>query len=451
LDEIEQAYKEKTVKSTELYEQSVKTAVAGVHHNGMIANWPVERGIAPLFMNKGEGSRVWDVDGNEYADYWLGHSALFLGHAYPAVVKAVQEQAALSAFVGDHTEIQLKLQNKISKMMPCAEMVRFCNSGTEAGLYAVRVARGYTKRHKIGKFAGDYHGTFDQLYWYKSAPYDRPMSAGILEDTRKNTVRLQYDDIDWLEKAVKKNDLAAIFFTPAAGSEGGALAPNPEFLMALRDIATEHDILLIADEVVTGFRLARGGGQEYFGVPSDMAMLGKIMGGGIGAVGAVVGKRDIMEVMNPKVPERATWERVDTKGTFSGNALVSAAGFATLDIIDKAEGELNRHANRLGDKLREDLSDLFERRKIKAQAVGSGSLVSVHFTDRPLRYVSDLLYPGAKETTDRKALYEYSMWLITHGIYTNPRHNFHISTVHTDADIEKFVRITEEYLKKKGI
>ncbi|NIQ32630.1 MAG: aminotransferase class III-fold pyridoxal phosphate-dependent enzyme [Nitrososphaeria archaeon] len=442
LDEIERAYMAMTPRSKELFEESMKITPAGVHHASMIKPWPIERGVVPPFIHEAKGQYMWDADGNKYCDYF-NHGVLFLGHAHPAVVKAIQEQAARGgAMMGDHTDLQIRHVKKIISMVPCAEEVRFCNSGTEATMYAIRIARAYTKREKVGKFAGDFHGANDQLYVAVGAPYDKPQSGGIPSDCYKNTIVLTENDVEGLEKAVKQHDFAAIICEFIHGSGEAGMQMDLDFLKALREITEENGVVLIADEVISGFRMAPGGAQEYLGVTPDLTAMGKMIGGGIGGSGGFCGKSEVMEIVNTKVPGRERWEAAITCGTFSGNAISMAAGYAALDTIDEAKGELNRYANRLGDRAREELNEFFEAQKIKAQAIGTGSLVNVQFTEKPIQYVQDLA------ATDKKAQYRYHLWMATQGIFTLPGCNFYISAVHTEEDIDFLTEKTKEYLKK---
>lgn len=444
LNELERVWKDKHPNSIKLYEEAIKYTPAGVHHAGMIKFWPTHRGMHPPYIDRAKGQHIWDVDGNMYTDYY-SHGALFLGHAHPAVVKAIEEQAALGPFAGDFSEIQVKLVKKVVKMVPCAETVKFCNSGTEATMYAIRIARVYTGREKIIKFAGHFHGCQDQLYtnFLGEHPFDLLYeSGGVPQDCYKHTVVIKDGDVGILEEAIRKNNPAAVIFCFSYGSSGCGMPiggeKHNEFLKALREITKENDVILIADEVITGFRLAPGGGQEYFGIDVDMATLGKMVTGGIAGAGAVVGKREIMAITNPKTHERGKF--AETCGTFSGNPMCMAAGYAALDVIDKAEGRLNQYANRLGGRFREELNEVFERYNFPAQAVGCGSTNGVVFTKNlPVKSYFDVV-KGSKEEA-----YKYRLWLMTHaGIYTTGA--FFISSAHTDEDMNLLIKSTEEFV-----
>ncbi|MFQ6077361.1 MAG: aspartate aminotransferase family protein, partial [Candidatus Bathyarchaeia archaeon] len=362
IDELEDIWKRQHPKSKILFEEAQKVTPGGVHHTMMIDKWPTERGVYPFYVKKAQGVKLWDVDGNTYTDYFA-HAATFLGHTNPDVIKAIQKQAAVGPFAHDFSEINLKLVKKIIKMVPCAEVVDFVNSGTEANMGALRYARVYTKRKKIVKFDGHFHGWLDQL---------TSVHAGIPEDVFKNTIVIREDDIKVLEKTIKEENPAAVIFHFSYGSAGGGMAmgdENPrEYMKAMREITSENDVLLIADEVVTGFRYAPGGAQEYFNIDVDLTTLGKMVTGAIGGSGAIIGKEEVMEVGNPK--KRPPGECPLTGGTFSGNPMNSAAGYAALDVIDRAKGKLNEHANKLGERFRDGLNEVFQRYNFPAQAVG---------------------------------------------------------------------------------
>ncbi|MCS7116624.1 MAG: aminotransferase class III-fold pyridoxal phosphate-dependent enzyme [Nitrososphaerota archaeon] len=439
VNELENLWKKQHPKSKVLFEEAVKMIPGGIHHAMMIEKWPIERGVYPFYVTRAEGVKIWDVDGNVYTDYYA-HAATFLGHTHPEVIKAIQEYAALGPFSHDFTEINLKLVKKITKMVPCAEMVDFVNSGTEANMGVLRYARAYTKRKKIITFAGHFHGWGDQL---TSNRY------GIPDEVFANTIVIPEGDVNLLERTVREHNPAAILFHFAYGSGGGGMAMGGEdpieFMKAMREVANKYGVLLIADEVITGFRYAPGGAQQYFNIEVDLTTLGKIVGGAIGGSGAIVGKREIMEYGNPKA--RPAGSYVLTGGTFSGNPLNSAAGYAALDVIDRAEGRLNEHANRLGERFRKGLNEIFERYNFPAQAVGCCSTNGVAFTDKlPIKSAQDY-----KAKANAEKLYKWHMYLATHhGIYTYPGSGgIFITAVHTQEDIDHLIASTEEFVRKE--
>jgi glutamate-1-semialdehyde 2,1-aminomutase len=433
--QLETLWKQQHPNST-LFEEARKVTPGGVSHTMMIERWPVERGVYPFYVTKADGTKIYDADGNVYTDYYA-HAATFLGHSHPDVVKAIQEYAARGPFAHDFTEINVKLVKKIVKMIPCAEEVDMVNSGTEANMGAIRYARAYTKRKKIILFEGHFHGWGDQLTSNR---------CGIPDEVFANTVVVPEGDISLLEKTTKKENPAAVIFHFSYGSAHGGMAmggENPlEFMKAMREVASRYGALLIADEVVTGFRYAPGGAQQYFNIDVDMATLGKMVGGAIGGSGAIVAKREIMECGNPKTRPR---EYVLTGGTFSGNPLNSAAGYAALDVIDRAEGALNTHANGLGERFRDGMNKVFARHDFPAQAVGCCSTNGVAFTEKlPIKSAYDF-----EKRTDTEKLYKWHMYLATrHGIYTYPGSGaIFLTAMHTEEDIDKLIANTEEFVK----
>ena len=436
---LEGIWKAKHPKSRVLFEQARQVTPGGAHHPKMVNQWHTEREVYPFYVTKAEGTKLWDVDGNIYTDYF-SHAATFLGHTYPEVIEAIREYAPLGPFSHDFTEINLKLVKKITKMVPCAEIVDCVNSGTEATMGALRYARAYTGRSKIIRFRGAYHGWGDQLV---------SEGAGIPKEVLANIIEIPENDTRILEQTIKEESPAAVIFHFAYGSGGGGMAiggENPlEFMKTMREIANEHDALLIADEVVTGFRYAPGGAQQYFGIDVDMAALGKMVGGAICGSGAIVGKREIMEMGDPKkrvYPDKCA----RTEGTFSGNPLTSAAGHAALDAIDKARGKLNDHANRLGERFRNELNEIFQSYDFPACAVGCCSTNGVAFTDKSPTSATDYMMK-----TNPQMLYKWHMYLATHcGIYTYPGSGgIFISAVHTEADIDSLVEGTEEFVRRE--
>jgi len=437
--ELEILWRNQHPKSKALFEEAQRIIPGGVHHSMMIEKWPTERAVYPFYVTKAEGARIWDVDGNVYTDYY-GHGATFLGHTHPEVIKSIQEYAALGPFSNDFTEINLKLVKKIIKMVPCAEAVDLVNSGTEANMGALRYARAYTGRKKIIMFDGHFHGWSDQL---------TSNHFGIPDEVFANTVVIKEGDISLLERTIKEEKPAAILFHFAYGGAGGGMAMGGEnsleFMKAMREIASKYGVLLIADEVVTGFRCAVGGAQEYFNIDVDLTTLGKLVGGTMGSSGAIVGKREVMDVGNPK--SRPRHEHVFTGGTFSGNPLNSAAGYAALDVIDRAEGRLNAHANGLAERFRNGLNDIFERYSYSAQAVGCCSANGVAFTDK-LPIKSALEY---RARASREKMYLWHMYLASqYGIYTPPGLGaIFVSAVHNTDDIDHLIASTEEFVRKE--
>jgi glutamate-1-semialdehyde 2,1-aminomutase len=389
----------------------------------------------PFFVAKARGSKLWDVDGNEYIDFWLGHTALILGHSPREVVKAVQKQLENGTLYGVSHELEVTLAEQVAKMVPSAEMVRFTNSGTEANMYATRLARAFTGRNTIAKFEGGWHGGYDALHIGVKQPFDLPESAGLTRGALQDTILLPFNDLEGVEKRLRNEHPASIVVEPMLGA-GGGIPAEKEFLRGLREFCDKSDILLIFDEVITGFRLAPGGGQEYYGVKPDITVLGKILGGGF-PIGAFCGSRKIMKRLDITTYKRPHYSFHG--GTFSGNPITMTAGLATLKILE--DGKVTTRLNRLGDKIRTTIQQVFDKHGIDVQMVGAGSIFNAHFAKEPIRDAF------AAFRADKKKLFDYNMALMTNGVFFLPTHAQALSTAHSKADIEKLFNETEAFAR----
>jgi glutamate-1-semialdehyde 2,1-aminomutase len=413
-----------------LYDRAKKVLPAGVSY-GIRYFEPY-----PFYTAKAHGSRLWDVDGNEYIDFWLGHAALILGHSPKEVVKVVKRQLENGTHYGTSHELEIALAEQVVKMVPNSEMVRFTNSGTEANMYATRLARAFTGRDTIAKFEGGWHGGYDALHVGVKQPFDLPESAGLTHGALQDTVLLPFNDLEGVEKRLKNKQPASIVIEPVLGA-GGAVPAEKEFLKGLREFCDRKDILLIFDEVITGFRLAPGGGQQFYGVNADITVLGKILGGGF-PVGAFCGSKKIMERI-----DNVAYKRPDYSfhgGTFTGNPMTMIAGLTTLKTLE--DGRLTSRLNRQGDEIRKRLRRIFEKHNVDAQVVGLGSLFNVHFTKERIR---DAL---AVFRADKKRLLEYNLALMANGIFFLPTHCGALSAAHSEADVERLFKETEHYLEQ---
>ncbi len=422
-------YLAKTQKSKRLYERAKRVFPAGVSYS--IRHMEPY----PFYTVKAVGSKIVDTDGNEYIDFWIGHFALILGHSPAEVMREVKRQIEKGTHYGTCHELEIALAEQVVKMVPSAEMVRFSNSGTEALMYAIRLARSYTKREKIAKFEGGWHGGYDALHVAVKPPLDVPESSGLTEGTLKDTVVLPFNDINRVEKIMKREKLAAVVVEPVQGA-GGCIPAEEEFLKSLRELCSENGALLVFDEVITGFRLSPGGGQRFFNVLPDLTVLGKILGGGF-PVGAVAGSREIMELMDPLLYERPRFSFHG--GTFCANPVTMTAGLATLRILE--DGTVISELNRQGDKLRQELVDIFERKRLSVRVVGVSSLFHTHFTEEEVKDVNGVF------RADREKLTQYHMYLIDNGVFFLPTKTGGLSAAHTKTDIEKFLVETENYVR----
>lgn len=423
-------YASQTEKSRILFERAKRVLPAGVSY-GIRYFEPY-----PFYTRRARGSKLYDVDGNEYVDFWLGHTAHILGHGHPKILKVVKKQIEDGTHFGTAHEYEVELAEQVAKMVHSAEMTRFTNSGTEANMYATRLARAFTKKRRIGKFEGGWHGGYDALHTGVKYPFDMPESAGLTSGALEDTVLLPYNDLEGVRMKLK-DEFASIVVEPVLGAGGGVPA-DKEFLKGLRELCTEKDAMLIFDEVITGFRLAAGGAQEYFGVEPDLTIFGKILGGGF-PVGAFSGRADVMQTVNSLTHKRP--ECSFHGGTFVANPVTMVAGLATLRLLE--DGRMIHGLNESGDQVRRQLDKLFADRGVKVRMMGAGSLFNVHFTDRPISNALDVY------TADRVRLVEYNTSLIQNGVFFLPTHNGALSTAHSREDIEKLYSATEAYLDRR--
>jgi glutamate-1-semialdehyde 2,1-aminomutase len=436
---MSQEYIRRTPRSRELYQRASEVYPGGVTY--IIRHLPPY----PFYVDHARGSRLYDVDGNEYTDYWMGHGALILGHCYPPVVKAIQEQAESGAHLGYSHPWEVEHARQIVNMVPGVDMVRLTNSGTEANVFAARLARAFTGRDRIAKFEGGWHGSYDALHIGVSWPLDQPDSAGITPGAQQDTVVLPFNDLETAQRQLRQTPVAGVVVEPVQGG-GGCLPADKEFLMGLRQVCDETGALLIFDEVITGFRLAPGGGQELYGVTPDITVMGKIVGGGSLPAGAVGGRREVMELMDPsRYPHK--WERVFHGGTYAGNPLVTRAGTVALRELEERRDEIYPHLDRLGERARQGLASVFEECGVEAYLTGVGSLIGVHFTrERPTEVRS------ATRTRNRQLTAAFFDYLLEHGIVFIGPSNAHLmlSAAHTGEDIDRLVEVSRGFAQSGG-
>ena len=330
----------------------------------------------PPFVHRACGARKWDVDGNEYVDYWMGHGSLLLGHCHPEVVKAVRDQAERGTHYGACHPLEVEWAELITEMVPSAEMVRFTASGTEAVMLALKLARAYTGKEKVIKLEGGFHGWSDyvQVGGGLTPPYDIPTSRGIPEGVRQSVLLSPPNDAEAVLDLLRRHEDVACILVEPGGGLASRLPSSKEYLNRLREMAIKYGVALVFDEVVTGFRYAPGGCQEYWGVVPDMTVLGKIVAGGMPGAGAVAGRRDIMAFLSRKGDvEWDRYRRVEHHGTFNASPITAAAGVATLRVIKK--GEAIPQAHRTADKLRQGINEVFRQHGVACCAYGEASLV----------------------------------------------------------------------------
>lgn len=393
-------------RSSALFAEAKKYIPGGV-------NSPVRAfkavGGDPIFIKEAKGAYLYDVDGNSYIDYISSWGPLLFGHAYEPVIKAVVEKAKKGTSFGIPTQIETKLAKLAVKMVPNIDSIRFVNSGTEACMSAVRLARGYTGKDKIIKFAGCYHGHSDSFLIQAGSgatTFGSPNSPGVTQGTAKDTLLAAYNDLEGVKTLVKANqgEIAAIIIEPVAGNMG-CIIPTNEFIKGLRELCTQEGILLLFDEVMTGFRLGKGGAQEVLGIEADIVMFGKVIGGGL-PVGAFAARKEIMAHLAPNGP-------VYQAGTLSGNPLAMSAGLAMLTAIDQNTQVFESLAKKT-EQLHIGIADVLTTKGVSHQINRMGSMISVHFCEDPVIDFAS----SAKGNNDTFKKYFHGM--LDQGIYLPP-------------------------------
>lgn len=412
-------------RSAKLFEKAVKVMPGGV-------NSPVRAfdsvGGTPIFIRKAKGAILTDEDGNEYLDYLNSWGPMILGHAYPPMIKAVKERIEDSSSFGAPTELEIEMAELVCDMVPGMDLVRMVNSGTEACMSAIRLARGYTGKDKIIKFAGNYHGHADTFLIKAGSgamTLGLPNSPGVTKGTAENTLTANFNDIENVRQLVAANrgKIAALIVEPVAGNMG-CIPPVAGFLQGLRDVCTEEGIVLIFDEVMTGFRLAQGGAQERFGITADLVCMGKIIGGGM-PVGAFGGNREIMNHVAPVGP-------VYQGGTLSGNPIAMISGLTQLKAL-KNDPDLYTRLDQKTEKLHQGMEALLSKSGLPYQINRIGSMISVHFCEEP---VMDYESAAHGNNDYFKAFFNH---MLNHGIHLPPSafETWFLSDALTDAHIEE--------------
>ncbi len=417
-------------RSADAYKEAVDLMPGGV-------NSPVRAfksvNMNPIFMERGKGSKINDIDGHEYIDYVLSWGPLILGHADDRVVESLKKMTELGTSFGTPTLIENKLAQLVIDRVPSIEMLRMVNSGTEATMSALRVARGYTGRNKILKFEGNYHGHGDSLLIKAGsgvATLGLPDSPGVPESIAKNTITVPYNDLESVRYVFEQygDDLAAVIVEPVSGNMG-VVPPTEEFLAGLRSVTQEHGTVLIFDEVMTGFRVGYSSAQGHFGVTPDMTCLGKVIGGGL-PVGAYGGKREIMESVAP-VGE------IYQAGTLSGNPLAMTAGYETLKAMDENAYE---QISKKVDRLIEGFTAAATEHQVPLTVNRAGSMVGFFFTNQPVTNFE------SANASDLEMFSTYYRGMIEEGIFLPPSQfeGIFLSTAHTEEDIEYTIKAAEK-------
>jgi len=424
-------YRQKTPLSENLFKRSKEVMPGGISHN--VHYFPPY----PFFIKKGKRSKIWDVDGNEYVDLWMGHYTHILGHYPDVIVEAIERQSKEGIHWGIVFEKQVEWAELIRDLVPCAEMVRFCCSGTEATMYAVRLARAFTGKKTILKIAGGWHGANSDLSLGIKMPYEKEESLGLLPELHRYAKVIFFNDLSKSLKIIEQNrkDLAGIILEPVVG-EGGFIPATIEYLKMLRSETERLGALLIFDEVISGFRVALRGAQERFGIIPDLTTLGKIMGGGF-PVGALVGKREILEKTSPEIKGNK-WEKILIGGgTFSSHPFTVAAGLAMLQYLKDHDEEVYPILEAKGEKVRKGVHEALHREGLDAMVTGIGSLFQTHF---PFQKGVTLNSPHSihRYTDVEKREVEFRIRMLTKGVYMM-HGGGSLSLAHSDEDIEKVI------------
>jgi glutamate-1-semialdehyde 2,1-aminomutase len=434
-----ETYRRTTPESRSLHERAVRAMPGGTTRTTTFFE------PYPLYIERGQGCRVWDADGTERIDMLGNYTAMILGHAHPKVVEAIREQASRGTGFAAANPLELELASLLCERVPSCDQVRFCNSGTEATMFALRLARAFTGRPGTARIEGGYHGTHDYAEVSThpavadAGPPDRPLSVPDSMGTPRwvldDTVVLPFNNPDAAERLIREEGsrLAAVILEPIIGA-GGVIAATSEFLERLRRVTRDLGILLIFDEVIS-LRVAPGGAQQMYGVTPDLTTMGKIIGGGL-PVAAFGGRAEVMALLDPRrSPSLAQG------GTFNGNPLGMAAGLATMkELTPDVYDELNRQ----GARVKDQLGEVFASHGVAAQVNGVGSLFAIHFTDTP---VTDY---RTKATSNDAITRDFFLGLVNHGVLMAPRAMGALSTPMGEQDIQRFVDAVEAVVAEQA-
>jgi len=430
--------------SMKLYEEAKKYVPAGGSSNIRVSG---EHAPFPILFKKGKGSKVWDVDENEYIDYLLGYGTLILGHCHPKIVEAIKNQLNEGIMLGTTMELEIEVAKKVCEMTPCADMVKFCTTGTEATMNAIRIARAYTYRDKIVKFEGHYHGHNDYVLYNvvsdsflggpEFAPNKIPFYAGIPKEVAESMIITTWNDLSYVERILKKdaNNIAGVIMEPIM-VDNGVILPEEGYLKGVRELTEKYDAPLIFDEIFTGFRVAPGGAQQLYGVTPDLACFGKALGGGV-PIAAVAGRKDIMEMVVPG--------KIGFAGTYNAHPLSLAATSATLKELSANNGAAIRNMKSLGMKLTDGLQQILNSTGHDAVVQSVGAMFTVFFTK-----LEKINHYRQWTECNLDKFKEFRDGLMQKGVYLHPdgMERTLLSAVHTREDIEKTLAVAEDTLKK---
>ncbi len=432
--DVQKIYKRKTRKSEILYRRAMKVFAGGVNHNIRFYE------PYPFFATSAKGKYLYDIDGNRYTDYWMGHWALILGHSPKPIVKALSDQAKNGTLYGTANKVSVELGELIKKLMPRAELIRFCSTGAEATMYAVRLARAKTGRRVIAKVIGGWHGFNTTLMQTVNHPFEDPEGLGIIEDDGQFVESMPFNDLDRSLKVLEsiKDDLACIIIEPILSS-AGCILPTDGYLQGLQDFAHKNDSLFILDEIVTGFRVSINGAAALYRLEPDLFTIGKIVGGGL-PIGAVCGRKEVMSLADPVLLKEKQLRCAIGGGTFSANPLSMTAGLATLTYLKNNKVKVYGKLDRLGNLTRNGLTKIFSEAKIDAEITGTGSLYLMHFLENTSKKITNATDVAM---SSKDLLMKYHMALMAnYGIFFLPLKMGTFSDSHDETDVKKLLSVT---------
>ncbi len=428
-------YRRRTIKSGRLYSRSAKVFPGGISHNIRYFE------PYPFIVNSAKGRQLRDVDGNKYTDYWMGHWALILGHSPKPVADALAQQVRNGTLYGTVNDVSIELGETIQKLMPRAEMMRFSSTGSEATMYAVRLARAKTGRRVIAKAIGGWHGFNTTLMQTVNYPFEAEEGPGLVQDEGQYVESISFNNLDASLKVLEtiKDDLACVIIEPVLGG-AGCITPVDGYLQGLQEFAKKNGSLFILDEIVTGFRLSLNGAASIYKLEPDLFTLGKIAGGGM-PIGIVCGDKEIMSLADPVARKDKEARCAIGGGTFSANPVTMTAGLATLNFLKKNKGVYTK-IDRLGNMARKGLTKIFAEAEIPCQVTGTGSIFLTHFRKDVVMNASDVA------TSDKALLAKYHFALVAdYGIFFLPTKMGALSYAHDEGDVKKLLAATEEIVQ----
>ncbi|MBI4478313.1 MAG: aspartate aminotransferase family protein [Acidobacteria bacterium] len=441
---IEDMYRVRTPNSAKLYAEACRVLPAGLTHDSRALS------PYPIYVSRAEGPRKWDVDGNEYVDYYGGHGALLLGHCHPRVVEAIRDQAALGTHPGAAHELEVRWGRLVQRLVPSAERVRFTNSGSEASHLALRLARAYTGKSKIVRFVGHFHGWHDQVASGSMSHFDGSVPAGIPASLAAESILLPADDPAAAVQTLQaRDDIAAVILEPSGASWGQVPLP-PGFLAALRGATHRHGALLVFDEVITGFRWAPGGAQARYGILPDLTVLAKILAGGLPG-GAVAGAKEILDQLDPVAARAAGHEKIGHQGTFNANPLCAAAAVATLSIVGNSDACARAEATT--QHLREGLRGILVEEDVPWSVYGeaSGFVIFPNPERLPLDPASfdplRLGFKGLKGSRDPELVNRLRIAMLARGVDLNGAPGGLVSAAHGPREVAQTLEAFRDALR----